>query len=139
MQSGGNQMEFDHESFQMAVGLLSGDRDGCEDVFKPHHNWLNQASWAGLGSGSGSGSCSGSGSTPGGPLGEALCLGITSTQNEPSFHGYSCNTNNSSACKGGGLNFVNIQDGLGTFVGSSCCSQFLLVSYLIVFKGFHMF
>ncbi|KAJ0594267.1 putative transcription factor interactor and regulator C3H-WRC/GRF family [Helianthus annuus] len=105
MQSGGNQMEFDHESFQMAVGLLSGDRDGCEDVFKPHHNWLNQASWAGLGSGSGSGS------TPGGPLGEALCLGITSTRNEPSYHGYSSNTNSSSACEGGGLNFVNRRDG----------------------------
>ncbi|KAI7743049.1 hypothetical protein M8C21_019954 [Ambrosia artemisiifolia] len=105
MQSSGNQMEFDHESFQMAVGLLSGERDGCEDVFKPQQHWLNQASWACLGSGSGSVS------TPGGPLGEALCLGIADTQDEPSSYGYSSNATTSSVCEGGGLNFVNRHDG----------------------------
>lgn len=95
MQSGGNAIEFDHESFQMAVGMLNGDRGGCGDVFKPHNQWLNQPSWMGSGSGSGL--------TPGGPLGEALCLGISSTQNEQSSHGYSNNTTpSSSSCEGGG-------------------------------------
>ncbi|KAI3756302.1 hypothetical protein L1987_56122 [Smallanthus sonchifolius] len=97
MQSGGNEMEFGDESFQMAVGMLSGD-SGSEDVFKPHHHWLNQGSWG----------CSGS--TPGGPLGEALRLGITTTPNEPSTHGYSYRTTTSSSCEGGGLNFVNKHD-----------------------------
>lgn len=82
MQSSGNGSEFDHESFQMAVGMLSGDRIGCGDEFKPHYQWLNQASWGGL--------------TPGGPLGEALCLGVTGSSNmlqdEPSPHGYNNST-----------------------------------------------
>ncbi|XP_076930171.1 growth-regulating factor 8-like [Bidens hawaiensis] len=83
MKSDNNEMEFDNKSFKMAVGMLSGgERDVCEDVLKPNNHWLNQASWACLGSGSGSGSA------PGGPLGEALCLGITSTRNEPSSDGY---------------------------------------------------
>ncbi|KAK1419181.1 hypothetical protein QVD17_28343 [Tagetes erecta] len=94
MQSGGNETEFDHESFQMAVGMLRGDPDTCGDGFKPQHQWLNQAAWAGSGSGSSA--------TPGGPLGEALCLGMTSTQNESYSHGYSYSTTTSSSCEGGG-------------------------------------
>ncbi|KAI7752087.1 hypothetical protein M8C21_028204, partial [Ambrosia artemisiifolia] len=86
MQSGANEVEFDDESFQMAVGMLRGDRD----VFKPSHQWVNQSSWAG------------SGVTPGGPLGEALCLGIASTQNDSYSHGYSYSTTTSSSCEGGG-------------------------------------
>lgn len=86
MQSSGTGVEFDHESFEMAVGMLNGDRDGC-DVFKPNHQWLNQGSWVS--------------STPGGPLGEALCLGINSSANSPqgelSPHG-SNSTNTSSSC-----------------------------------------
>ncbi|XP_024996796.1 growth-regulating factor 8-like isoform X1 [Cynara cardunculus var. scolymus] len=93
MQSGGNGMKFeDDESFQMGVGMLDGDTGGCGDVFRSHHHqWLNQPSWAG--------------STPGGPLGEVLCLGIASTTNMapnvPSPHGYSNNTTTSSSCEGG--------------------------------------
>lgn len=96
MQSGGNGMKFeDDESFQMAVGMLDGDRGGCGDVFRSHHHhhhqWLNQPSWAG--------------STLGGPLGEALCLGIASTTNttpnEPSPHGYSNSTTTNGSCEGG--------------------------------------
>ncbi|KAI3828742.1 hypothetical protein L1987_02851 [Smallanthus sonchifolius] len=109
VQSGGNEVGFDHESFQMAVGMLRGDRDACGDVINPHHQWLNQASWAGSG---------GSGLAPGGPLGEALCLGMTSTQNEPYSHAYSYSTTTSSSCEGGGggghgldFNFVNPHDG----------------------------
>nr|XP_043629227.1 growth-regulating factor 1 isoform X2 [Erigeron canadensis] len=79
MQSGRNATAFDHESFEMAVGMLNDDREGCGDGYKPAHQWLNQNSWTV--------------STPGGPLGEALCLGISGTggtsQDEPSPHGYS--------------------------------------------------
>ncbi|KAL8210027.1 hypothetical protein R6Q57_006759 [Mikania cordata] len=102
MQSGGNEREFDHESFQMAVGMLRGDGDACGDVFKPHQQWLNQASWVG------------SSLAPGGPLGEALCLGMTSSQSEPYSHGYSYSTTTSSSCEGGShgldFNFVNPHD-----------------------------
>ncbi|XP_071730634.1 growth-regulating factor 8-like [Rutidosis leptorrhynchoides] len=86
MQSGGTGVEFDHESFEMAVGMLNGDRD----VFKPSQPWLNQGLWVS--------------STPGGPLGEALCLGINSNsnanspQNELSPHGSNSTTTTSSSC-----------------------------------------
>uniref|UniRef100_A0AB38ZF93 Growth-regulating factor n=1 Tax=Helianthus tuberosus TaxID=4233 RepID=A0AB38ZF93_HELTU len=98
-QSGVNEVEFDDESFQMAVGMLRGDRD----VYKPNHQWLNQASWGG------------SGVTPGGPLGEALCLGIANTQNDLYSQGYSYSTTTSSSCEGGSshgldFDFVNQRD-----------------------------
>ncbi|XP_076950710.1 growth-regulating factor 8-like [Bidens hawaiensis] len=106
MQSGANDIEFDHESFQMAVGMLRGDKEGCGDGFKPGHQWLNQVSWAG------------SGGAPGGPLGEALCLGMASSQSESYSHGYSYSTTTSGSCDidgdgGHGLDFsfVNPHDG----------------------------
>ncbi|KAI3691913.1 hypothetical protein L6452_31716 [Arctium lappa] len=86
MQSGGNAVKFeDDESFQMGVG---------GDVFRSHHHhhhpWPNQPSWAG--------------STPGGPLGEALCLGIASTTNMtpnvPSPHGYGNGMITNGSCEG---------------------------------------
>nr|GEX25403.1 growth-regulating factor 8-like [Tanacetum cinerariifolium] len=95
MQSGGSGIEFDDESFQMAARLLNLDRNKFEDVYKPQHQWVNQDSWAS------------SGSTPGGPLGEALCLGIAGTTNSPQsevfpHHGYSNSTTTSGSCEGGG-------------------------------------
>ncbi|KAI3689941.1 hypothetical protein L2E82_47912 [Cichorium intybus] len=86
-----NGVEFgDQDSFQMAFGMLEGDRGGFGD----------QATWVG------------SSSTPGGPLGEALCLGINTNnniiingsnmgQNVGSCYGYSNSTSTSGSCEGG--------------------------------------
>lgn len=101
MQSGGSGIEFDDESYQMAVGLLNVDRNKFEDVYKPQQQWVNQDSWTS------------SQSTPGGPLGEALCLGIAGTMNSPQsevfpHHGYSNSTTTSGSCEGGdhGFSFI---------------------------------
>ncbi|KAJ9535081.1 hypothetical protein OSB04_un001843 [Centaurea solstitialis] len=94
MQSGGNVIKFeDNESFQM---------DGRGDLFRSHdddhhHQWLNQPCWAG--------------SAPGGPLGEALCLGIASATNTApnvsSPRGDSNCTTFSGSCAGGdGRGFI---------------------------------
>ncbi|CAI9291033.1 unnamed protein product [Lactuca saligna] len=67
----GNGVEFgDQESFQMAFRMLEGEGGECGDGFRSNHQWLNQAAWEGSNQGSNP-------STPGGPLGEALCLGMS--------------------------------------------------------------
>ncbi|KVH89347.1 Glutamine-Leucine-Glutamine, QLQ [Cynara cardunculus var. scolymus] len=59
MQSGGNDVSEDQDFFQMGIGMLNADGSN------PPNQWVNQGSWLG------------------GPLGEALCLGIASTQKQP--------------------------------------------------------
>nr|XP_043640168.1 growth-regulating factor 8-like [Erigeron canadensis] len=68
----------DDQSYEGGVGLLDLDRG---DGLKSHNMWLNQGSWMS--------------SPPGGPLGEALGLGIASsakgTMDMPSRHSHSDN------------------------------------------------
>ncbi|CAI9274627.1 unnamed protein product [Lactuca saligna] len=82
----------DDDDHNFEIGMLDVEREG-----KSHNQWLlNQSSWMG------------SRSTPGGPLGEALGLGIASSTvngplSGPSFHGHSSSssTNTSSLCDNG--------------------------------------
>ncbi|KAL4570589.1 hypothetical protein LXL04_026246 [Taraxacum kok-saghyz] len=68
---------------EIGVGMLDIEREGSRDVLKSNNQWLNQSSWM----------CSPS--PPGGPLGEALGLGIANGPfNGPSSHGH--NSSNSS-------------------------------------------
>ncbi|PWA94039.1 WRC domain, Glutamine-Leucine-Glutamine, QLQ, Growth-regulating factor [Artemisia annua] len=78
-------------------GGIDDDNDqsleiGNADVLKSHNQWLNQASWMS--------------SPPGGPLGEALGLGIASTtkgpMSLPSPHGHSKSTATSTSCEKSG-------------------------------------
>ncbi|XP_011070392.1 growth-regulating factor 8 isoform X2 [Sesamum indicum] len=100
--SGGNGADGDNENSDLGnVGMMmNSDRDS-DGVLKSQ--WLSSASWMN--------------SPPGGPLGEALCLGNASGtraggSNLPSPHGYSnSNTNSScskSSCEDGShaLNFI---------------------------------
>ncbi|KAL4565356.1 hypothetical protein LXL04_029448 [Taraxacum kok-saghyz] len=109
MQSSGNGNENgikfgEQESFQMAVRMLEGEGGDCGDGFRSQHQWLNQAAWMG--------SNPTQGSTPGGPLGEALCLGISGTgnvgSNVASSYGWDSNCTTTSESYEGG-------DGRGWF------------------------
>ncbi|KAH6830821.1 hypothetical protein C2S53_004078 [Perilla frutescens var. hirtella] len=73
--------EGDDEEGEFGIGILKND-----------HQWVNQGSWM-------------NSSAPGGPLGEALCLGNGNSStvrggfyNLPSPHGNANNTNSSSSC-----------------------------------------
>ncbi|KAI3710598.1 hypothetical protein L2E82_40383 [Cichorium intybus] len=82
-------------SMQCSGGIDDNDQNfeiGVSgDVLKSNNQWLTQNSWMG--------------SPPGGPLGEALGLGIVSTVkgplNVPSTHGHSSSTATSSSCDNG--------------------------------------
>lgn len=82
----------DDDDHNFEIGMLDVEREG-----KLHNEWLlNQSSWMG------------SRSTPGGPLGEALGLGIASSTvngplSGPSFHAHSnsSSTTTSSLCENG--------------------------------------
>lgn len=89
--SGG--IDDDDGNFEIGVGMLDVERGGSGDVLKSQNLWLNQSSWMG--------------SPPGGPLGEALGLGIASTVEEgpligPSTHGHSSSATTSSSLEIGG-------------------------------------
>ncbi|KAI3453309.1 hypothetical protein Pfo_009972 [Paulownia fortunei] len=83
--SGGNGIGEDNENGHLGIGMINSDRDS-DGILKPQ--WLNPVSWMN--------------SPPGGPLGEALCLGNASTtrgsSNLASPHGYSNSNTNSSSC-----------------------------------------
>ncbi|KAL8253846.1 hypothetical protein R6Q59_032067 [Mikania micrantha] len=77
-------------SMQCSGGMDGDDHSfeiGGGDALKSHSQWLNQGSWMG--------------SPPGGPLGEALGLGMASTVkgplNVPSTHGHSSSTTTSTS------------------------------------------
>ncbi|GFS44510.1 growth-regulating factor 8 [Actinidia rufa] len=96
--SGGDGMDEEMVNSQTGLGMMDPERE-TGGGFKSQ--WLNPVSWMG--------------SPPGGPLGEALCLGIAGTAKEasnvPSPHGYSNSTTTSgcskSSCEdsGHGLHF----------------------------------
>ncbi|XP_071703495.1 growth-regulating factor 8-like [Rutidosis leptorrhynchoides] len=83
-------------SMQCSGGINDDDSKVSEltngDVLKSHNEWLNHGSWMG--------------SPPGGPLGEALGLGIASTVNGPfnipSSRGPSSSSTISKSCENGG-------------------------------------
>ncbi|KAL3362534.1 hypothetical protein AABB24_015102 [Solanum stoloniferum] len=75
-------MDDDNEHAQVSIGMLDSERSG-DDVLRSQ--WLNPVSWM-------------SSTAPGGPLGEALCLGNASSL--PSPHGYSNSTATSSCSFG---------------------------------------
>lgn len=87
-------MDDDNEHGQVSIGMLDSERSGDEVL---RSQWLNPVSWM-------------SSTAPGGPLGEALCLGNASSL--PSPHGYSNSTATSScsfgSCENGshGLDFI---------------------------------
>lgn len=70
------------------IGMINSDRDHGDGILKPQ--WVNPVYWMNMNS------------PPGGPLGEALCLGNASTtrgsSNLASPHGYSNSNTNSSSC-----------------------------------------
>ncbi|KAL6986502.1 hypothetical protein U1Q18_019861 [Sarracenia purpurea var. burkii] len=84
--SGGNGIDQQSENAQMGLGMMDPERESGGS-FKSH--WLNPIPWMG--------------SPPGGPLGEALCLGLANTakaaSNVASPHGYSTsNSTTTSSC-----------------------------------------
>ncbi|MCD9640727.1 hypothetical protein HAX54_026250 [Datura stramonium] len=87
-------MDGDNEHTQVSIGMLDSER-GSDEVLRSQ--WLNPVSWM-------------NSTAPGGPLGEALCLG--NATNLPSPHGYSNSTATSScsfgSCENGshGLDFM---------------------------------
>ncbi|KAL3499102.1 hypothetical protein ACH5RR_041834 [Cinchona calisaya] len=98
---GGNDIDENNEHANMGFRMMmSSERDSSEEVIKSQ--WTNPISWMS--------------STPGGPLGEALCLGVDGSaklaSNLPSPHGYSNSTTTSScsrsSCEDGthDLNFI---------------------------------
>ncbi|KAK9274599.1 hypothetical protein L1049_021848 [Liquidambar formosana] len=93
--SGGNENNEENENAQMGLGIVDSEREngGGGAKSQPMLNWMSPGSWMG--------------STPGGPLAEALCLGIASTakgggSNEaasPHGHTSSSSTTSSSSSK----------------------------------------
>ncbi|KAK3018850.1 hypothetical protein RJ639_003478 [Escallonia herrerae] len=103
--SGGNGIDEDNEEHDalLGVGMINSER-GSDGTLKSSQ-WLNPVPWMD--------------SPPGGPLGEALCLGIASTAKVPSSlpspHGYNnSNSTTTSSCSksscedgGHGHNFIS--------------------------------
>lgn len=75
--SRGNEINEESENTQMGLGILGAERENAGDL---KSQWMNPLSWMS--------------SPPGGPLAEALCLGIASSTRAASSNG--CNSGSTS-------------------------------------------